>query len=66
MDVRTENVRLLTVEEACRLLNVSRSLLWKARKRGELRAVYLGRAVRFRLSDLEAWLEQKAADTLQR
>lgn len=61
-----EDLQLLTVKEACRLLNVSRSLLWKARKRGELRAVYLGRAVRFRLSDLEAWLEQKAADTLQR
>ncbi|ACY48968.1 helix-turn-helix transcriptional regulator [Rhodothermus marinus] len=65
MEARSD-LRLLTVKEACRLLNVSRSLLWKARKRGELRAVYLGRAVRFRLSDLEAWLEQKAADTLQR
>ncbi|BBM68220.1 helix-turn-helix transcriptional regulator [Rhodothermus marinus] len=65
MEARSD-LRLLTVKEACQLLNVSRSLLWKARKRGELRAVYLGRAVRFRLSDLEAWLEQKAADTLQR
>ncbi|WP_054684869.1 helix-turn-helix transcriptional regulator [Rhodothermus marinus] len=65
MEARND-LRLLTVKEACQLLNVSRSLLWKARKRGELRAVYLGRAVRFRLSDLEAWLEKKAADTLQR
>ncbi len=61
-----EDLQLLTVKEACRLLNVSRSLLWKARKQGELRAVYLGRAVRFRRSDLEAWLEKKAADALQR
>lgn len=65
MEARND-LRLLTVKEACQFLKVSRSLLWKARKRGELRAVYLGRAVRFRLSDLEAWLEQKAADTLQR
>ena len=60
------DLRLLTVKEACQLLNVSRSLLWKARKRGELRAVYLGRAVRFRLSDLEEWLEKKSADALTR
>ncbi len=61
-----EDLQLLTVKEACQLLNVSRSLLWKARKRGELRAVYLGRAVRFRLSDLEEWLEKKSADALTR
>ena len=66
MNEQVAKNQLLTVEEACRLLKVCRSTLWKARKRGELRAVYLGRAVRFRLSDLEAWLEKKAADTLQR
>lgn len=46
--------RLLTSEEARARLHVSTTTLWQMRRRGELVAVQVGRAVRFRASDVDA------------
>lgn len=52
---------LLTVQEASRWARCSVSFLEKLRQRGEgPRVVRLGRAVRYRLSDLEAWTQGAA------
>lgn len=51
---------LLTVQQACDMLRVSRSTLYRMVKRGELPCVRLGaRTVRFAVSDLRAYLAQK-------
>ena len=44
-----------------RYTGLSRVTLWKALKRGELRASKVGSAVRFRLADLDAFMSSKAA-----
>lgn len=41
--------------------NLSRVTLWKASKRGELKASKVGSAVRFRLADLDAFMASKVA-----
>lgn len=49
---------LLTVSEAARWAKVSESFLNKARLTGDgPRFVRLGRAIRYRQSDLEAWAQ---------
>jgi len=50
------NDRLLTLNEAARLLNCSRTLIWKLRRSGALPYVQLGKSVRIRESDLEELL----------
>lgn len=53
---------LLTVSEAARWLKLSESFLNKARLTGEgPRYVRLGRAVRYRGEDLEAWTAARLA-----
>lgn len=44
---------LVTVEEACRLLSVSRSMLYKLVKQGEIELIKVGGRTRFRRTDLE-------------
>ena len=44
--------RLLTEREAAHLLSISRSTLWRLRREGSLRAISIGRAVRYRERDL--------------
>lgn len=46
--------RLVSVEEVCEQLSISRTTLWHLRRQGRLASVNLGRAVRFRASDVEA------------
>lgn len=47
--------RLLTQREACKMLNVSRSTLYRMIEAGKLERIQpAGRAVRVRLSDVEA------------
>jgi len=46
---------------AKRYTNLSRVTLWKALKRGDLKASKVGSAVRFRLADLDAFMASKAA-----
>lgn len=50
--------RLLRIEDIAQRLAVSRSMAWKLIAIGELRAIRIGRAVRVRPSDLEAYLAQ--------
>jgi excisionase family DNA binding protein len=49
--------RLLRIPEVADRLAVSRSFAWKLVAIGELRSVRLGRAIRVRPEDLEAYLD---------
>ena len=49
--------RLLKPEEACEVLRVSKPTLYQLSSRGAIRKVKLGACLRFRLSDLEAFIE---------
>jgi len=48
---------LLREPDVRRLLGISPATLWRLRKRGLLRAVRLGKAVRFRHQDVERLIE---------
>jgi excisionase family DNA binding protein len=54
--------RLLRISEVAERLSVSPSMAWKLTATGELRSVRIGRAVRIRPSDLEAYLERAAGE----
>ena len=58
--VDTVQTRLLRIEDVADRLAVSRSMAWKLLATGELRSIRIGRAVRVRPADLEAYLD--AAD----
>jgi excisionase family DNA binding protein len=47
-----------------RLTNFGRSTLYREVAAGRLRAVRIGRAVRVRRDDLEAWLDQHMANSV--
>ncbi|ACY46970.1 helix-turn-helix domain-containing protein [Rhodothermus marinus] len=51
---------LLTPREVCALLRIGRTTLWELRRRGLLRAVYVGRSPRFRREDVEQLVERLA------
>ena len=55
---RKEPARLLTVQEAARLLAVSVSTLYGWVWQRRIPFIKVGRAVRFDLADLEAFIEQ--------
>lgn len=50
--------RLLRVDEIADRLAVSRSMAWKLIAQGELRSLRIGRAVRVRPADLEAYIAE--------
>jgi len=50
--------RLLTVVEAAEYLTVSRRYLANLTAAGDIPAVRMGRAVRYDIADLDAWIEQ--------
>lgn len=54
---------LLKAEEAARLLGLGRSKVFEMLATGELPRVRIGRSVRIRRTDLEEWVEQRAAGT---
>jgi len=55
---------LMTVSEAARWAKVSESFLNKARLTGTgPRFIRLGRAIRYRLEELEAWAQGASADS---
>jgi predicted DNA-binding transcriptional regulator AlpA len=61
MSVHADNERLLTPKEAAHFLRVSDSWLAKARMHGDGPPfVKLGRAVRYRETDLVRWLRSRA------
>ncbi len=54
--------RLLRLHEVAEHLSISKSMAWKLCAYGEIRSVRIGRAVRVRPADLEAYLEGAARD----
>ncbi|RME59597.1 MAG: DNA-binding protein [Caldilineae bacterium] len=52
--------RLLTVREVIDILRIGRTTLHKLRRLGVIEAVQIGRAVRFRASDIERLIERGA------
>ena len=52
---------LVTARDAAKLLAVSERTLWGLTAAGELPAVRIGRAVRYSVSDLKAWIARKCA-----
>jgi len=47
--------RLLTPDEVAERWSVGKSQVWRLVREGQLPAVRIGRYVRFRVADLEAW-----------
>jgi excisionase family DNA binding protein len=56
-----EQALLLTVEEAARLLRLSRGKAYEMAAKGELPTVRMGRSVRIRRDRLAAWLDARMA-----
>lgn len=52
--------RLLDVEDAARYLGVARKTLYKWVEGGQVPFIRIGRLVRFRRVDLEAWVDGQA------
>ena len=52
---------LLTTTEAAALLNVGRTTLYQLMWSGQLRAVHIGRSVRFTRQELESFVERLVA-----
>ena len=51
-----DDVRLLTVPEAAKLLRISRNLAYELIAKGEIPAIRLGRVIRVPRGTLERWL----------
>lgn len=49
--------RLVTINDVCERLDISRTTVYQMRKRGALKAVQIGGAVRFREEDVNALIE---------
>ncbi len=54
--------RLLRVEEIAERLAISKSMAWKLIAYGEIRSLRIGRAVRVRPEDLEAYIGSAARE----
>ncbi len=52
--------RLLNADEVAEILNISRSLVYKLIRRGDLRAVRIASVVRIRHEDLKVYVQKKA------
>lgn len=52
---------LITLEEAARLLRISRGKAYQMAARQELPVVRMGRSVRIRRDRLEAWLDEHSS-----
>jgi excisionase family DNA binding protein len=59
--VQTEIVPTwITYEEAQRLTSLGRTTLWRIVKSGEVKSVYIGRAVRINRESLEEFMERES------
>ncbi len=54
--------RLLRLHEVADRLAISKSMAWKLCAYGQLRSIKIGRAVRVKAADLEAYLEAAARE----
>ncbi len=61
-----DQYRLLNTDETARLLHVSRSLIYRLIRHGQLPVVRLGGALRFRPQDVEALIERTQARRARR
>ncbi|MBN1359728.1 MAG: helix-turn-helix domain-containing protein [Sedimentisphaerales bacterium] len=52
------NPLLLSPRDAARALSVCGKTLYNLREAGEIRAVRIGRAVRYSVEELQAWIER--------
>ncbi len=57
----TESVPLLTKDQVADLLQVSRRTVERMEENGELQPVRIGRIVRYRPEDIEAFIGRKSA-----
>jgi excisionase family DNA binding protein len=46
-------------EQAARMLGISRRMVFEFRSKGELQYLKFGRLIRYRVSDIQAFLERK-------
>lgn len=60
-ETRPTSNRLLKSREAAELLAVCEKTLWTLKKNGEIRAVYFGRAVRYAVAELEAFIAKRSS-----
>ena len=65
MEKQLENIRLLTLSEAAKLLQVSTRTLQRMIRQRQLPAFKVGGQWRMRESQLGEWLDQKAKSALQ-
>ena len=49
---------LVNPREAARLLSISTRKLWSLTKSGEVRSMKVGRVVRYRVDELDAWTKR--------
>ena len=54
---------VMTVSEVAQYLRVNPQTVYRKAKAGELPAVRIGRAIRFRRTELESWLKTQATST---
>jgi excisionase family DNA binding protein len=50
--------RLVTSRQAAQMLSISERTLWSLSNSGQLPVVRIGRAVRYAVSDIEAYIER--------
>lgn len=56
------SARLLRIEDVAERMSVSRSFAWKLVSAGDIRSIRIGRAVRVRSADLDAYLADPARE----
>lgn len=57
---------LVSVREAAALLGIGRTMLYELIGRGELVPVHIGRCARFRMRDLEVYVDQLVSEQTER
>jgi len=57
---------LLTPKEAAEQLRISKAHLYDLKARQKIRFVKIGRCLRFRMADLESFVEEAAEETRQK
>lgn len=63
METETRAVRLVDARAAAAILGISRATLWRLERSRALQPVRIGRALRYRLADLEALVRRAGAPT---
>ena len=59
MEASTTDTAYLTYEQAARYCNVERTTIYRAMKAGRLKASGPGSAVRFRVDELDRWMDSR-------